>query len=102
MRPFDLQHFINTHVTGRNQSLLATDLEANHTVMAERLDGKRLLVIGGAGTIGSSFIRAALKFYPAKLVVVDTNENGLTELTRDLRSGADFNVPSEYLTYPMD
>jgi FlaA1/EpsC-like NDP-sugar epimerase len=102
MRPFDLQRFINEYVTGRNHSLLADDLAANRTVMAERLDGKRLLVIGGAGTIGSSFIRAALKFCPAKLVVVDTNENGLTELTRDLRSGAGFNVPEEYLTYPMD
>ncbi len=102
MKPFDLQHFINEHITGRHRSLLADDLGANREIMAERLNGKHLLVIGGAGTIGSSFVRAALKFHPAKLVVVDTNENGLTELTRDLRSGTGFNVPAEYLTYPMD
>ena len=102
MRPFDLQSFINEYVTGRNQSLLAEDLAGNHDAMAARIDGKRLLVIGGAGTIGSSFIRAALRFNPEKLVVVDTNENGLTELTRDLRSAGKFNVPPEYLTYPMD
>lgn len=102
MRPFDLTSFISTYVTGRSRSLLADDLATYHTLMAERLDGKRILVIGGAGTIGSSFIRAALHFKPRKLVVVDTNENGLTELTRDLRSGQQFNVPEEYLTYPMD
>jgi len=43
-------------------------------------------VIGGAGTIGSSYIKAIFKFNIAKLVVVDINENGLTELVRDLRS----------------
>ena len=60
------------------------------------------MVIGGAGTIGSSFIRAALRFKPASLVVVDTNENGLTELTRDLRNGVNVNIPEDYLSYPMD
>lgn len=70
--------------------------------MASQINDKSVLVIGGAGTIGSSFVRAVLHFKPAKLVVVDTNENGLTELTRDLRSGASLNIPEEYLSYPMD
>ncbi|OAV44313.1 polysaccharide biosynthesis protein [Lewinella sp. 4G2] len=102
MASFDLHAFINQYVTGRDESLFTRDLAENHDAMAARIDGKRLLVIGGAGTIGSSFIRAALQFHPAKLVVVDTNENGLTELTRDLRSAGKFNVPADYLTYPMD
>ncbi|MFM1913798.1 MAG: hypothetical protein RIR51_1650, partial [Bacteroidota bacterium] len=46
-----------------------------------------VLVIGGAGTIGSSYIKHLLQLYqPKRVVVVDINENGLTELTRDLRS----------------
>ena len=45
-----------------------------------------ILVIGGAGTIGSNYIKQILKFKPSKITVVDINENGLTELTRDLRS----------------
>lgn len=102
MKPFDLQDFINTYVTKRQRSLLTDDLAANHTELAAAINGKRLLVIGGAGTIGSSFIRAALRFKPAALVVVDTNENGLTELTRDLRSDGGYNVPADYLSYPMD
>jgi len=39
-----------------------------------------VLVIGGAGTIGSFYIKAILKYRIASLVVVDINENDLTEL----------------------
>ncbi|MEG0036151.1 MAG: MotA/TolQ/ExbB proton channel family protein, partial [Oscillospiraceae bacterium] len=59
--------------------------------------GKSVLVIGGAGTIGSSFIRALLRFEPSRLYVVDLNENGLTELTRDLRSTLGQFVPEDYI-----
>lgn len=61
-----------------------------------------MLVIGGAGTIGASFVKAILKFNPARLFVVDTNENGLTELVRDLRSSLGYNIPPTFLTYPID
>ena len=60
------------------------------------------MVIGGAGSIGSSFIKALLPFNPSKLVVVDLNENGLAELTRDLRSSASLRVPEVFLTYTLD
>ncbi|HMQ06360.1 MAG TPA: polysaccharide biosynthesis protein [Saprospiraceae bacterium] len=62
---------------------------------------KSVLVIGGAGTIGSSFIRSILPFRPSRLIVVDTNENGLTELTRDIRSLSHIQAPEVYKTYPM-
>ena len=45
-------------------------------------------VIGGAGSIGSNYIKQLLKFKPKRIFVVDINENGLTELTRDLRSSS--------------
>jgi FlaA1/EpsC-like NDP-sugar epimerase len=59
-------------------------------------------VIGGAGSIGSSFISALLPFKPSKLVVIDLNENGLAELTRDLRSTYGMYVPEEYRTYTLN
>ena len=37
-----------------------------------------VLIIGGAGTIGSSYIKGILKFKPSFICVVDVNENGLT------------------------
>ena len=98
---FDLHGFIADHITGRERSLFADDIEARTDELAAAIDGKRVLVIGGAGTIGASFIRALLPYSPAALIVVDLNENGLTELTRDLRSRADLTVPAEYRTYPI-
>lgn len=85
----------------RTESLFSADLANNADVLSQNISGKNMLVIGGAGTIGSSFIKAALKFRPAKLVVVDINENGLTELVRDLRSTQGQFVPEGFYTYPL-
>ena len=101
LKPFDLQQVIS-EVTGRTESLLAADLVVNHALLMERIIGKSVLVIGGAGTIGSSFIKAMLPYQPAKMVVVDINENGLTELVRDIRSTDGLYVPNQLLTYPMN
>jgi FlaA1/EpsC-like NDP-sugar epimerase len=88
-------------VLGRKQSMFSIDLGNNSNKLSENIENKKLLVIGGAGTIGSSFIKAALVYKPAKLVVVDINENGLTELVRDLRSSQDQFIPQELITYPV-
>ncbi len=99
---FNLEHFISEHVTLRERSLFETDLEDNREKLNEKIGGKRICVIGGAGSIGSSFIRAVLPYHPEELVVVDINENALAELTRDLRSTPNMFVPDRYITYPMD
>jgi len=62
----------------------------------------KVLVIGGAGTIGSNYIKELLRYQPKKITVVDTNENGLTELTRDLRSSNLLDYNPEYITYPVN
>ena len=97
----NINQFIAAHITGRPESMFAADIEANKDQLKEEIEGKSVLVIGGAGTIGSSYIRAVLPFRPSKLVVVDISENGLTELTRDLRSTYGMYVPEEYRTYPL-
>lgn len=99
---FHLAQFIKDHVTGRQTSMFAQDIHNNREALAAEIQGKSILVIGGAGTIGSSFIRAVLPFKPRKLTVVDINENGLTELTRDVRSTPGGFVPEEFITYPMN
>ena len=99
---FNTNKFIAKHITKRRKSLFETDIKANEKELKRRINGKSILVIGGAGTIGSSFIRAILRFKPKRLYVVDTNENGLTELTRDLRSTVGLNVPKDYKTYPIN
>ncbi|MBO9577284.1 MAG: polysaccharide biosynthesis protein [Microbacteriaceae bacterium] len=102
MIDLDLDDFIARRVTGRARSLFADDLEAHEHALREALEGRSLLVVGGAGTIGGAFVREALRYRPSRLVVVDTSENGLTELTRDLRSTDGQFVPEAYTTYPID
>ena len=101
MLNFSISQFIKDHITGRQQSYFAEDISKNAKKLSEEIKGKKVLVIGGAGTIGSSFVKAILPFEPSSLIVVDYSENGLTELTRDLRS-QDIFIPEEYITYPFD
>lgn len=90
-----------SEILGRENSMFQKDINANSEALKKNISGKAMLVIGGAGTIGSSFIKAALKFQPGKVVIVDISENGLTELVRDLRSTADQYIPDDFLTYPV-
>ena len=99
---FNLNRFIYQSVVKRNGSMFKTDIEDHEEELFKHIEGKSLLVIGGAGSIGSSFIKALLPFKPRTLVVVDTNENALAELTRDLRSTLGMYVPDDYVTYPMN
>lgn len=102
MHPFfEVESFVRQHVTKRPKSLLQSDLERYNEQLGQEINDKAVLVIGGAGTIGSNFIKALLHFKPKKLVVIDTNENGLTELVRDLRSSGDYHIPSTFITYPF-
>jgi len=99
---FDLDAFIKRYVTRRERSLLADDLDRYDAELRGRIDGARVLVIGGAGSIGSNYIKALLCFNTAKLVVVDTSENELTELTRDIRSAGNYRIPKDFIAYPVN
>ncbi|MBQ7706397.1 MAG: polysaccharide biosynthesis protein [Lachnospiraceae bacterium] len=98
----NINSFISEHVIKRKTSLFVCDIENNYDVIKNKIEGKSVLVIGGAGSIGSSFIKSILPFKPATLVVADVNENALAELTRDLRSTKGMFVPDDYIPYPID
>ena len=78
------------------------DIFENEKYLLKSILDKKILVIGGAGTIGSNYVKEILKFKPSKIVIVDINENGLTELTRDLRSSNLLNYGPSYITYPVN
>jgi len=78
------------------------DISKNRNLLSNKICDQKILIIGGAGTIGSSYIKQILKFKPSKITVVDINENGLTELTRDLRSSNLLDYKPEYITYPVN
>lgn len=102
VKMINLDNFISKYVTKREESMFSSDIQKNDENLRKKIREKSVLVIGGAGSIGSSFIRAILPYRPAALIVVDTNENALAELTRDLRSTKGMYVPEDYVTYPMD
>ncbi len=99
---FDLNKFIHAEVLGRTDSFFQKDIDQNKVELTATIEGKKVLVIGGGGTIGSNYIKSILKFKPAAVVVVDSNENGLTELVRDVRSTKDLFVPDTFITYPVN
>ena len=66
---FNLQQFIADHVICRPTSMFAADIEANKETLQAEIRNKSVCVIGGAGSIGSSFIKAVLPFKPSKLIV---------------------------------
>lgn len=99
---FNKSQFISDNVTFREESMFLADIEANRDRLSAEIKDKSVCVIGGAGSIGSSFIKAVLPFKPSKLIVIDLNENGLAELTRDLRSTYGMYVPAEYRAYTLN
>ena len=92
----NIKTIIKKHIDFEN------DLNTYNQNLLSKIEGKNILVIGGAGTIGSSYIKQILKYRPLKIIVVDINENGLTELTRDLRSSNLLDYKPEYITYPVN
>ena len=99
---FNLDKFIADSVTFRPSSMFEVDITANAEKLAQEIKGKKVCVIGGAGSIGSSFIKAVLRFEPKSVVVVDLNENGLAELVRDVRSTEGLFVPDEFRCYTLN
>ena len=99
---FNLDKFISNSVTKRPISMFAPDIEANKETLTHEIKGKNVCVIGGAGSIGSSFIKAILPFEPKSIVVIDLNENGLVELVRDVRSTDGLYVPDEFRCYTLN
>ena len=99
---FNLYKFIGDHVTFRPISMFEADIQVNAEILTREIKGKKVCVIGGAGSIGSSFIKAVLRFEPASVVVVDLNENGLAELVRDVRSTEGLFVPDEFRCYTLN
>ena len=98
----NLDQFIKDHVTFRPVSMFTADIEANKETLINEIKDKKVCVIGGAGSIGSSFIKAILQFEPKSVVVVDLNENGLAELVRDVRSTYGLYVPDEFRCYTLN
>lgn len=87
---------------GRDTSLFAEDFAAARPRIAEALEGARVLVIGGGGSIGSATVQLLSGFRPRTLHVIDLSENYLAELVRNLRGRRDGLPVEDFRTLPLD
>ena len=62
---------------------IQTDIRAVHRV----LRGRRVLVTGGGGSIGSELCRQILRADPAELILLGHGENSVFEIEQELRTG---------------
>jgi FlaA1/EpsC-like NDP-sugar epimerase len=93
---------LSARVIGTSTDRFAGNIAACDGAIRERITGRRVLVVGGAGSIGSASIQVLLPFQPKVLHVVDQNENNLAELVRDLRSRGDTGTPKDFRALPLD
>ena len=82
----DGQVSISTTRDVKLEDLLGRDsIKVNTDDVRAFLAGKRVLVTGGAGTIGSELCRQIARFEPSRLVIVDVDETRLHDAAVDLR-----------------
>ena len=86
---------------GRNQNLFDLDLTENVKEINTLLKNCKVLVIGGAGTIGSAVTLEIFKRNPKSLHVVDISENNLVELVRNIRSSIGYSG-GDFKTFAVD
>lgn len=93
---------LEARVIGRKESLFAGDRARFADALREQVTGKRILVGGGGGSIGSSTVGFLSELAPSALHVVDLSENYLAELVRDLRARPEGLAVSDFRTLPLD
>lgn len=90
-------------ITCRAESLFADDVSAKFSELSERISDRRILVVGGGGSIGSATTALLTRFQPAAIHVIDHSENYLAELVRNLRARRE-GIPDglDFRTFPLD
>jgi FlaA1/EpsC-like NDP-sugar epimerase len=89
-------------VSRREQSLFAPDIAARTDALRQAIAGKRILVVGGGGTIGSATTSLLFRYEPAAVLVADISENYLVELVRTLRGRPEGVGKAELQTIAID
>lgn len=88
--------------TGRKSNFFDADVKRFSKELLYKISGRRILVIGGAGSIGSATVMAILKYSPKAMHVVDINENNLAELIRVIRNSVEYRSITDFITVPID
>lgn len=69
------------------EDLLGRDeIELDRENISQTVNGKNILVTGGAGSIGSEMVRQLTKFEPKTIVILDQSETGVFEIENELKA----------------
>lgn len=85
----------------RDCTIFDEDISSHSAMLNDMVGNSRILVIGGAGSIGRAVVRELFSRNPSVLHVVDISENSMVELVRDLRSSLGY-IKGEFKTYSID
>ncbi|MDF3078933.1 MAG: polysaccharide biosynthesis protein, partial [Sphingobacteriaceae bacterium] len=84
--------WVNGHINTRQiqnikiEDLLERDpIEINNDIISSQIKGKRVLVTGAAGSIGSEIVRQLTKFSPQMIILNDQSETPLHDLQLELQ-----------------
>jgi FlaA1/EpsC-like NDP-sugar epimerase len=69
--PSELTH----RATRRSESFLKNDIALKKSNLSGEIKGKRILIIGGSGSIGSAVVESLCKYHPSAVHVLDSSEN---------------------------
>ena len=92
---------LTRRILKRKRSLFSSDFNRHQRELSEYLESSRVLIIGAAGSVGSTVTFQLSGYEPACLHLVDINENKLVELVRELRSSPR-QLPSDFKALPLD
>ena len=68
--------------------LSKNDVILDEGIINDYINGKRIMVTGAGGTIGSELVRQCIKYKPALLVIIDKHENSIMKIEREVLSKA--------------
>ena len=86
---------------GRERPLFQDDMDRWRGEIDAEVSKSRFLVVGGAGSIGSAVVKELFARNPRLLHVIDSSENNLAELVRDIRSSLGY-IHGEFHAYCFD
>jgi len=82
---FDLNNLADS-ILETQPNLTSSDTKRFEGKIKETYSDKTIVIIGAAGFIATQTIFELVKYSPKELILIDTNENGLAELIRSLRT----------------
>ena len=62
------------------------EVTLDEDIINDYISGKRIMVTGAGGTIGSELVRQCIKYKPALLVIIDKHENSIMKIEREILS----------------